>query len=575
MFFSKIWFFVVALAAAVALTIALVMPRPAARAVVGEEKHRLVVACGVVDILLADDARNRLDLTATFGRAEEVVSSLAAASGVDKIDEARMKAVRTTASDLMKGIKGERTPDFAVLVDRKGRVVARVRLDENDFGDVVAGRPLIDDALAGYMRDDLWAYNGSMYFVTAAPVIRPPNEYVGAVVLGHGVTNALSQRLVKGLDVDVGFYLGKDGVAGSKTIAVDHNRLLDQVKKLSGADLSRDCEATRPIDVTTGKEDYAAVVARLPGEAGARQAYYSVFIRRAAARGFAGTLSVVNQSDLGFGNFPWILVGGGFLIALALGIGLMFVESDRPLRKLSADAVRLAKGEIERLSEDAHPGKFGSIARSVNIHIDKLGREAKTAKKDLDQLLGPAPEGGLGTIDLLATALPARPGGGGPASPPPPSDFKFSTSTTTPAFGAPTAPVAAAAAPPRPPPARPATPPPVKPAAPPPPSSSAIAHASTLPGPGVAGGDKPAIVDDILASGEHVDPYFKEVYEQFVALKKQCNEPTAGLTYAKFAEKLVRNRDELIAKNGCKEVKFTVYVKEGKAALKATPVKDA
>ncbi|MEO7096847.1 MAG: MXAN_5187 C-terminal domain-containing protein, partial [Polyangiales bacterium] len=70
------------------------------------------------------------------------------------------------------------------------------------------------------------------------------------------------------------------------------------------------------------------------------------------------------------------------------------------------------------------------------------------------------------------------------------------------------------------------------------------------------------------------NPYFREVFDQFVALKKSCGEPTAGLTYAKFAEKLVKNRDDLMAKTNCKEVRFTVYVKDGKAALKATPVKD-
>ena len=29
-----------------------------------------------------------------------------------------------------------------------------------------------------------------------------------------------------------------------------------------------------------------------------------------------------------------------------------------------------------------------------------------------------------------------------------------------------------------------------------------------------------------------------------------------------------------MSKTGCNEVRFTVYVKDGKAALKATPVKD-
>ena len=64
------------------------------------------------------------------------------------------------------------------------------------------------------------------------------------------------------------------------------------------------------------------------------------------------------------------------------------------------------------------------------------------------------------------------------------------------------------------------------------------------------------------------------MFEQFVNLKKSCGEPVAGLTYDKFAEKLRKNRDDLVAKTACKQVKFTVYVKDGKAALKATPVKD-
>lgn len=75
-------------------------------------------------------------------------------------------------------------------------------------------------------------------------------------------------------------------------------------------------------------------------------------------------------------------------------------------------------------------------------------------------------------------------------------------------------------------------------------------------------------------SGGSEDPYFRQVFDQFVATKKTCGEPTASMTYDKFAEKLVRNREELRTKTGCKDVRFTVYVKDGKAALKATPVKD-
>jgi hypothetical protein len=64
------------------------------------------------------------------------------------------------------------------------------------------------------------------------------------------------------------------------------------------------------------------------------------------------------------------------------------------------------------------------------------------------------------------------------------------------------------------------------------------------------------------------------VYEDFIRTKKQCGEPTDGLTYEKFSHTLKKNRDALIARHGCKRVKFSVYVKEGRASLKATPVKD-
>jgi hypothetical protein len=66
---------------------------------------------------------------------------------------------------------------------------------------------------------------------------------------------------------------------------------------------------------------------------------------------------------------------------------------------------------------------------------------------------------------------------------------------------------------------------------------------------------------------------WQKVYEEFLALKKQCNEPTAGLTFDKFKGTLQRNKEALVSRHGSARVKFTVYVKDGKAALKASPVK--
>jgi hypothetical protein len=183
----------------------------------------------------------------------------------------------------------------------------------------------------------------------------------------------------------------------------------------------------------------------------------------------------------------------------------------------------------------------------------------------------------MGTIDLLAGALPAsRPGGPAPAAAPPPSDFKFND----PGKAIPTPPPMAAVRP-APPAARPAFGPPPTPArgtaTPPAPAAKPTSSIAVEPPPPSAFG----LDDDILGGGSMdaeatalVDPYFKSVFDQFVAVKQSCNESTSGLTYQKFSEKLIKNRDDLMSKTGCKEVRFTVYVKDGKAALKATPVKD-
>jgi hypothetical protein len=69
------------------------------------------------------------------------------------------------------------------------------------------------------------------------------------------------------------------------------------------------------------------------------------------------------------------------------------------------------------------------------------------------------------------------------------------------------------------------------------------------------------------------EQHFREVFREFLAAREKCGEPADGLTYDRFALKLRKNRDQLIQKYNCRTVRFQVYVKEGKAALRAAPVK--
>ena len=67
---------------------------------------------------------------------------------------------------------------------------------------------------------------------------------------------------------------------------------------------------------------------------------------------------------------------------------------------------------------------------------------------------------------------------------------------------------------------------------------------------------------------------WRQVYQDLVALKQQCGENVDGFAYEKFEGTLRKTRDKLMTGPGVKKVKFSVYVKDGKAALKANPLKE-
>jgi hypothetical protein len=96
-----------------------------------------------------------------------------------------------------------------------------------------------------------------------------------------------------------------------------------------------------------------------------------------------------------------------------------------------------------------------------------------------------------------------------------------------------------------------------------PPGGRASAPAHTAPHDGNGAADE----------GEDADEW-RRVYEEFVTTKQQCGENIDGFTYEKFEQTLRKNQENLMKRHGAARVKFSVYVKEGKAALKASPLKE-
>jgi hypothetical protein len=621
MFLSKIWIFLVAIVAAIALTLALAMPRPAERTALAGAQDRISRACGVAGILLRDSARNRIQVAGEFSRGAGLDDVLFNASKGEAVTGEQHSSAKTLLSSLnVSGAEAYTRRLDVSLLDRRGRVVARSGEKAKDFGDTMAGYFVVDDALDGYLRDDVWVDAGKLFMVAASPVVTRQLDWAGAVVVRELVNKDLAEELAAQLNTQVSFYAAGEPVATSDAAAI-HPEVLQRFAEMPPRTTKPDCEL-EPFVVTEGDTSFWVQISRLPGEAGDLGAFYAVYDKRTEASGFMGALDAIRKDDLSFGNFPWLLVGGVFLLLVIGGIGLTVLETDRPIRRLGNDAVKLAKGEAERLDEMQHRGRLGSIARSVNIAIDKILREAKSAKKDLDNLLGPLP-GDSGAVSALPSAGPL---GTAPApfAPPPPSEFKFGGNKPAAGFdiGVPPAPSPIAIH--TPPPAARANAAPVNEAVPPPPIALPGLKKPPLPPSGAktprpitppprparvsAAGAPPgesipppsAIDDDILGGGKKAQTfmvddsepedeetrvagyggeddadaaYFREIFGEFVNVKKQCGESVESLTFAKFSRKLAANRDALIAKHGCKTVKFQVYVRDGKAALKASPIR--
>ena len=69
------------------------------------------------------------------------------------------------------------------------------------------------------------------------------------------------------------------------------------------------------------------------------------------------------------------------------------------------------------------------------------------------------------------------------------------------------------------------------------------------------------------------EAYYQNVFEEFIKFKVENNEPIDNFTYEKFAQKLRANTATLMKRPDVKDVQFSVYLKDGKVALKARVVR--
>ncbi|HSN92278.1 MAG TPA: MXAN_5187 C-terminal domain-containing protein [Anaeromyxobacteraceae bacterium] len=234
-------------------------------------------------------------------------------------------------------------------------------------------------------------------------------------------------------------------------------------------------------------------------------------------------------------RLQWLALAG---IAAALLLALPFalwIRAEAPVQvpeALVTAAQRIESGDMSARAPSL-AGRLGTIASALNAAAEAAGRAAAAMTETLGAAYS-APETSASAFEFPLRAPPQ------PPTPAVSTTSKLDGGGGLGAFEA--APVPA----PRPAPA---------PAFAPAPRAPAPAPRATAPPP----------------RGEEAE--WEEVFQDFLRVRAECGEPAEGLTYEKFRVKLERNKEQLVQKYGCRTVRFQVYVKEGRAALKATPVR--
>lgn len=260
---------------------------------------------------------------------------------------------------------------------------------------------------------------------------------------------------------------------------------------------------------------------------------------------------------------------------LALLFGLLVGPTARPIElpaELLSAADRIDQGDFQARAP-ALAGRLGTIASALNRAAAAAAPGSSPAESAaLPSTLAPPPD----AVTAEPSWVPARAA---------PSEAANEPVAPAPVVAAPTAPEVTE--PPRAAP-EPFPAPPLQPIAPSPtlrfdapalavgaPEAAFTAPPadpeprSASPGDLLQAAARAAAPDDLAGEEEH----WREVFREFMRVRAECGESTQGLAYERLRAKLESNRAALMAKYGCRTVRFQVYVKEGKTALKATPVR--
>ncbi len=578
MLLSRFWYLILSFALAAAAGILYVAQGFYNRHTERWMTEALTADASAVGWFLKDDARTRAAALLPVSLTPELRDALAKASESDEVSKELREKAKTALTKAAKEVP-EESKFFAIFaVDADGRVVAQwnyAHRDDKDWN--LGGHAVVADALAGWIRDDAWITDRGLTRIVARPVERDGGgEPIGAVIGFTVVDGAFAQRVSERTGANVAFYFqGNRSGAATRPApegdteafkSADFDVMNTDIKEAAGTE---DYVQKGRSLVRRPRQDIGLVYTRMPGEVWELGSGYIVARRVTLLPTPLDFFKAADQTDKD-------LAPQNLLVGIAIGLGLLglvfsIIEHTLPLRAFKQAAHEFALGKVETLAPSRFRGLYKKIAADVNDGVDKVLSKGGITRRaaDLESVIGPLPAqpqmSAFAVPDAASAPVPTPSQAGLPKAPerkappaPPgakPSQAGMPAVKDEAAPAAPPAPTGPKAIP------KPSRPGAVPPAAL---SASGLTELAEL-APNSQPMSAPSPGDELAD--------WKLVYEEFVKVKKQCGENTDGLTFDRFKGTLERNKAALVARHSCSAVKFTVYVKDGKAALRASPVK--
>jgi hypothetical protein len=535
MLVSRFWYLLLATIASIAIAFAMLV-RGAYESDRGKDAETLLAGDRrQIEEYLRTDARVRIDTLRELSTGADFTRMMNQARERNNDTALRELSgrIQQKLGELNNRLEENSRAHILIAVDTRGYVVGRAGFNASQgIGDFIGAHPLVAAALNGYLRDDAWSLQGSVYRVAAVPVIHQ-GRYVGALVGGRTVDDVFVTRISDALaGATVGFFsagrmdAAHDGVAERGRPAVRAVLLSETLGRLGGDQSTREWTTrgfTNVLQVDSGHG--VAVFAKIPGMVGLAGGGFVVARPKPV---LPSDFLLHPPGDL-TKSIKWGTVVAFGVISFLLAMLWIFLEHDGPNASLRKMLGLLASRKIERLDPLKLRASARRMALAINeafeaamkVELTRAGAAPRKSVEDIDKLLGPESMGDPDAANMIAFPPPA------PGQPP----------------------------------TRPAGP-----------GDNGAGRASIVSAVDFVG-DGPSKAFALFANTNEEQTHWREVFDSFVNERKKNNESLDGVTFEKLAATLERNKKALVDKTQCKAVRFAVHSKAGKAALKATPIK--